>query len=52
MAPYYGMFFVFVFIWVLRPVKTFSLILSGVNLKVGRNREIPEKKKNPDHPQA
>ena len=32
------------FIWVLRPVKIISLILSRVNHKVRRKREITEKK--------
>ena len=37
-----------IFIWVLRPVKIISLILSRVNHKVGR-----EPRENlPDHPQA
>ena len=31
------------FTWVLRPVNIISLILSRVNRKVGRKREIPEK---------
>ena len=31
-------------IWVWRHIKTISLILSRVNLKVGRKREIGEKK--------
>ena len=31
------------FIWVLRPVKTISLIFSRDSRKVGRKREIPEK---------
>ena len=31
------------FIRILRPVKVISLILSRVNCKVGRKREIPEK---------
>ena len=31
-------------IWVLRPVKTISLILSQVSRKVGRKQEIQEKK--------
>ena len=39
------------FIWILRPVKIISLILSRVNRKVGRKREIPEKK-HLDHPPA
>ena len=34
---------VFFFIWVLRPVKIISLILSRVNRKMGRKREIREK---------
>ena len=34
----------FFLIWALRPVKIISLILSRVNRKVGRKREIPEKK--------
>ena len=33
----------FFFICVLRPVKIISLILSRINLKAGRKREIPEK---------
>ena len=32
------------FIWVLRPIKIILLIMSRVNRKVGRQREIPEKK--------
>ena len=36
---------------VLRPVKIILLNLSRANLKLGRKREIPEKKP-PDHPQA
>ena len=31
------------YIWVLRPEKIISLILSRVSRKVGRKREIPEK---------
>ena len=31
------------YIWVLRPEKIISLILSQANRKVGRKREIPEK---------
>ena len=33
----------FFFIWVLRTVKTISLILSQVSHKVGQKQEIPEK---------
>ena len=32
------------FIWILRPITIISLSLSRVNHKVGRKREIPEKK--------
>ena len=41
----------FVCCFVLRPVKIILLILSRSNRKVGRKREILEKKKH-DHPQA
>ena len=34
----------FYFIWVLRPIKIISLILSRVNHLVGRKQVIPEKK--------
>ena len=40
---FFFFFFSFYFIRVLRPVKIISLILSRVNRKVGRKREIPEK---------
>ena len=36
--------FIFFFILVLQSVKIISLILSRFNRKVGRKREIPEKK--------
>ena len=36
-------FFFFFLIWVLRPVKIISLILSQVNHQVGRKLEIPKK---------
>ena len=44
--------FFFFFHFGLQPVKIVSLILSQANRKVERKREIPEKKKTPDHLQA
>ena len=37
------LFILFFIIWVLLPVNNISLILSRVNRKMGRKREIPEK---------
>ena len=41
--PFFLSFLFFFIIWVLRPVKIISLILSWVNHKVGQKWEIPEK---------
>ena len=38
-----GRSILFIFIWVLRSVKIISVVLSRVNRKVGRKREIPKK---------
>ena len=44
-------FFFFLYIWVLRPVKIISLILSQVNIKKGWKWEISKKKHLTTHKQ-